>query len=297
VSTNVAHLEAVGVLERWQLVGHLPWGGFIAGGWGMHVECLVRPLMIERCTEVGELSLLGTKISPRRSDSVGFQRAMQALMTAILVRFARCNELRQDTQAHPPCRQLGQPGEGVGGERHTVVGADALWQAECFEHTREDRLGLLHTGGGEGFAPEQEAAVAISNSQRLAVAAVPGLEVPFGVGALHLVGCNNVAGGLARVPDGAALAPPGHRMVAAEDVTAGRAGWPGPAGMACAEDRHKLLRAPGWMPAPCVEDRRHHVFRRGRGEVLGRRDRSSRPCGPCVRERSIHVDAVLRLTP
>ena len=34
-----------------------------------------------------------------------------------------------------------------------------------------------------------------------------------------------------------------------------------------------------------------------RGEGLGRRERSSRPCGPCMRERSIPLAAVLRLTP
>jgi hypothetical protein len=34
-----------------------------------------------------------------------------------------------------------------------------------------------------------------------------------------------------------------------------------------------------------------------RGEVLGRRERSSRPCGPCMRERSIHLPPVLRRTP
>jgi hypothetical protein len=90
---------------------------------------------------------------------------------------------------------LGQPGEGVGGERHTVVGADALWQAEFFEYMCEDMLGLLHTGGGEGFAPEQEAAVVIGDGQRIAVAAVPSLEVPFEVGTPHLVGCSHVAGG------------------------------------------------------------------------------------------------------
>jgi hypothetical protein len=200
VSTDVAHLEAVGVRERWQLVGPLPWGRCIAGGGGVHVECLVRTRMIARFTDVVELSRLGAKRCPRRSGGVGLQRALQALMTAMLWRCARFNELRQDAQAHPPRRPWGQPGKGVGGERHPVVGADALRQAECFEHTREDRRGLLHTGGGEGFAPEQEAAVASSDGQRIALAAVPGLEVPFAVGAPSLVGCSHGAGGFARMP-------------------------------------------------------------------------------------------------
>jgi hypothetical protein len=100
VSTNVAHLDAVWGLERWQLVGHFPWGGCIAGGGGMHAECLVRTLMIALFTAVVELSLVGAKMYPRRSGGFGFQRAMHALMAAILLRFARFNELWQDAQAH-----------------------------------------------------------------------------------------------------------------------------------------------------------------------------------------------------
>lgn len=35
IRADVARLEAVGILERWPFVGHLPGGGFIAGGEGM----------------------------------------------------------------------------------------------------------------------------------------------------------------------------------------------------------------------------------------------------------------------
>jgi hypothetical protein len=44
IGADVAHLEAVRVFDRWLFVGHLPGGGFIAGGGGAHVEHLVRPL-------------------------------------------------------------------------------------------------------------------------------------------------------------------------------------------------------------------------------------------------------------
>jgi hypothetical protein len=200
VRTHVAPLAAVGVRQRWQLVGPLPWGRCIAGGGGVRVECLVRTLMIARFTEVVELSRLGAKSCPRRSGGVGFQRAMQALMTAILWRCARFNELRQEAQAHPPRRPWGQPGAGVGGARHPVVGAEAVRPAACVEHPREDRRGLLHAGGGAGCAPEPEAAVASSDGQRIVVAAVPGLDMPVDVGAPHRVGCRHVAGGVARMP-------------------------------------------------------------------------------------------------
>jgi hypothetical protein len=80
-----------------------------------------------------------------------------------------------------------------------------------------------------------------------------------------LVGGTHGTPGYARMPDGAALAPLGHQMVAAEDVTDGRQGRPWSAGRACAEDRHQLLRALGWMPTLGVEDRRHHMVRRVAG--------------------------------
>jgi hypothetical protein len=257
----------------------------------VHVECLMRTLMIKRFTEVGELLLLGAKIGPRRSGGVGVQGAMQARVAAVLLRCARCDALRQEAQADPPGGQLGQPGEGVGGKGHAVVGAEALRPAECFAHAHEDRLGLPHTGGGEGFAPKQEATVAIGDGQRRSGAAVPGLEVPCEVGTPHLVGGSHVAGRLARMPNDAALAPLGHQIVAAEDVTDRRAGWPGPAGIAWAEDRHSLLRPPGRMPAPGVEDRRHQVVRR----VAGRRAWPTRARFEALRAvREIAVDPCVR---
>jgi hypothetical protein len=59
IGTDVAHPEAVGVLERWQFRRHLPGGGFIAGGGVTHVERLAWTFMVELVAEVGELLLLG----------------------------------------------------------------------------------------------------------------------------------------------------------------------------------------------------------------------------------------------
>jgi hypothetical protein len=42
IGADRAHLEAIGILERWQLIGHLPRGRFIAGGRSAHIERLVR---------------------------------------------------------------------------------------------------------------------------------------------------------------------------------------------------------------------------------------------------------------
>jgi hypothetical protein len=146
VSPDVAPLETVGVLERWPLVGPLPWGGFIAGGGGVPVEGRVRTRMIELFPDVVERSRLGAKSCARRSGGCGCQHARPALMAAILWRCARCHERRPEAQAPPPRGPWGQPGAGVGGKGHPVVGAAARRPAACVEHTREDRLSLLHPG-------------------------------------------------------------------------------------------------------------------------------------------------------
>jgi hypothetical protein len=62
IGADRAHLEAVGILKRWQFVRHLPGGGGIAGGGGAHVEHLVRPLAVELFTEALILALLSTRV-------------------------------------------------------------------------------------------------------------------------------------------------------------------------------------------------------------------------------------------
>ena len=55
---------------------------------------------------------------------------MHAFMPAVLLGAAGLDELGQDAQAHPPGRELREPRQGVGGEGHAVVGADAQRQAD-----------------------------------------------------------------------------------------------------------------------------------------------------------------------
>jgi hypothetical protein len=116
-------------------------------------------------------------------------------------------------------------------------------------------------------AAEQRAEVAIGDGPRRAGAAVPGRVVAVEVGAPHRIVGTQVANGCARRPDDAALARLRHEAVAAAKVIDGRAGRPGPVGMAWAEDRHLRLGPPGRLPWSCVKDRRPHLVRR----VAGRR--------------------------
>jgi hypothetical protein len=107
VGADVAHLEAVGIVERGQWVGHLPGRGLIAGGGGAQIERFVRPLLVERFTAVIERPLWGAQGGAGRSGGVGVQGAMPPFVAAVLVRCAGCEALRSAAQAHPPRRQLG----------------------------------------------------------------------------------------------------------------------------------------------------------------------------------------------
>jgi hypothetical protein len=78
-----------------------------------------------------------------------------------------------------------------------------------------------------------------------------------------------VTDGCARRPKRAALALLGPSSVAAEAVTDGRACRPGPAGMACPEERPQLLGPPGRMPLSGCTARRHHLVRRVAGRRAG----------------------------
>ena len=102
VGTDVAYLETVGRLERWQFTEHGPWGGFITGGGGMHVECFVWAFKVECLAEAIECALLGTLSGGQGASSLGFERPVHPFIAAVLLGFTGVDELRQDAQAHPP---------------------------------------------------------------------------------------------------------------------------------------------------------------------------------------------------
>jgi hypothetical protein len=76
MGADVAHREAVRILKRWQFVGHLPEGGFIAGGGGAPVERLVRPLAVELFTEALTREL---RSPPRAGGRVGSACSVRGL--------------------------------------------------------------------------------------------------------------------------------------------------------------------------------------------------------------------------
>jgi hypothetical protein len=99
IGADVAHLEAVRVLERWQFVGHLPDGGFIAGGGCTHIEPLVRPLAVELLAQALTLELLSTPSAGGRAGGFRLHGAMPACMAAILLGCAGLEAFGEDPQA------------------------------------------------------------------------------------------------------------------------------------------------------------------------------------------------------
>ena len=82
---------------------------------------------------------------------------MHALVAAVLLRLTRLDALDLDAEPEPPDRQFGEIEEGIGtSERHTVVGADGIWQSGFGEQALKCGDGGFFAGGVQGFAEKQE---------------------------------------------------------------------------------------------------------------------------------------------
>ena len=130
--------------------------GRVELGRTLHVERLVRPLVVVAVDEVIEPGLLLQEVAAGRLGGFLLQRQMHALVAAVLLRVAGLDALDLDAEPQPPDRELAQAEEGVGtGEGHAVVGADGAGQAKLLE-------GALEDGEGEGFLGRRQSASQVS---------------------------------------------------------------------------------------------------------------------------------------
>jgi hypothetical protein len=68
---------------------------------------------------------------------------MHTLVSPVLLRRGGFDEVGQDAESDPPDRELRESSEGERrGERHAVVGSDALGESELLKGAREDPLGV-----------------------------------------------------------------------------------------------------------------------------------------------------------
>src|SRR5436189_3576776 len=85
---------------------------------------LVRPLLIVMSPESIEPPLLFGRIHRRRLRSLLLQRAMHALVPAVLLWRSRTDEMRLYPELEPPSRQSGQTARSARPERRSVIAAD-----------------------------------------------------------------------------------------------------------------------------------------------------------------------------
>ena len=131
IRADVADFEAIGIFQRRELGRHLPDRGRVAGRRRLLIESLVRTLVIELLSKAVEATLLGSEAARRGAGRRGFQSAMHPFMPPVLVGAAGLDELREGAEAHPPRRELGEPGQGGGGKGHAIVGADPRGQVSA----------------------------------------------------------------------------------------------------------------------------------------------------------------------
>src|SRR6266436_1831344 len=205
VGADGADFEAIRVLERRQPVGHRSVRRGVAGGRRLLIERLMRALVVELLPKSIEAALLRRETAGRWARGLGLQGAVHAFMPAVLLRAAGLDELWQDAEADPPRRELRQASQRGGGERHAVIGANPLGQPILFEQPREDRFGLVDGRRRQRLTTEEIAAEPVRHGQRITVSPIARPELALVVGTPEVVGSENLAGRLARMPQAAAL--------------------------------------------------------------------------------------------
>jgi hypothetical protein len=134
-----------------------------------------------RAEEAVEGVLLG-------AEGVLLEVSVHAFVPGVLLGLTGLDELGSDAEPDPPDGELGEASEGGGGEGMTVVGADALGEAELAEEVAEAANGGLKIEAEHAAALEEEAGVAVLNGERKAEATVAGAKLALEVGAPGGVG-------------------------------------------------------------------------------------------------------------
>src|SRR5262245_35673778 len=138
-------------------------------GWGTAAEKLVRPLLVVEEAEAIERPLLPGQVVLWRPGGRGLERAMHAIMGAVLLRMTRENPLVLNPQAHPPDIELREPVDPRGREGHAIVGADGLRQAVLPKETIDDGADSHTLGRWQAVTREEIAGMLVRHGQRVAV--------------------------------------------------------------------------------------------------------------------------------
>lgn len=171
------NLEVRRIREWLQGLGKEPGRRGVPRGRAFLAERLVGTLVVVRRTETVERLLLRPQVRLWRMSGFRLQGAVHPLMTAVLLGFAGFDQFRRDAELDPPDGELGEASESLGGERGSVVGANALGQAELAERVLEAAAGPGDLHALHRVAVEEEPGVAVLHAEGVAKRAVSGLSI------------------------------------------------------------------------------------------------------------------------
>lgn len=117
----------------------------------------------------------------RGARGLGFQVAVHALVSAVLLQAGGLDVLGPNPQPEPPDAELGEPAESAGGKGLAIVGADPLREPVRAEQPAEDLLGRGEQRPLEPVTGEEIAGVGVLAGEWIAVAAIPQLELALEV--------------------------------------------------------------------------------------------------------------------
>ena len=100
----------------------------------------MRALLIELLDEVIEAPLLPPHRGGRRSGGLLLESLVHPLVTTVLLRLPRFDQLGIDAESDPPDREATESADGGGCERDAVVGTDDLGKPIFLESSAEHRL-------------------------------------------------------------------------------------------------------------------------------------------------------------
>src|SRR5436190_5617334 len=150
-------------------------------------------LLVVFVSELFKAPLLRGQRTCRWSCRVFFQRAMEALMTPILLRLSGLNALQLDAQAQPPHTQFAQASQRSGSKGRSVVRADGPRHPILPERADHDGLHYLPPGAGaQPLAAQQITAVSVGQSKRTALVTITRAEPSLEVHTPHRIGLLSV---------------------------------------------------------------------------------------------------------
>ena len=182
-----------------------------------------------------EDALLEITVRGGRPRHLLFERPVESLMRAVLLRTAGSNALMGDPELQPPDVEAAETMDAGGGERRAAVGADGVRESAGTKQPAEMRHHSLSADIVETLAAEEVAAQVVDDGQGVAVDAVAHTELAFVVDRPDLVGTGGAQWSGARILPWESAPSVLDMTVAGEDVEDVAARGPGAMRLASAK--------------------------------------------------------------